>query len=86
MSAIQDAAYRFIDALPQDVLDNDVTPVLEADGGPMLTPHGVEVVATHMQDFIANVIATLLNAGSERDAVNEDEALYTALMTCLEDW
>jgi arabinogalactan endo-1,4-beta-galactosidase len=39
-----------------------------------------------LQDFVANVISTILNAGSERDAVNENEALREAIQGELFSW
>lgn len=37
-------------------------------------------------DFIAHVVAAILNAGSERDAVNESMGLHNAIEDELKGW
>lgn len=46
----------------------------------------VPELALALLDFIANVVSTILDAGSERDAVNENEGLLDALGTELMGW
>ena len=46
----------------------------------------VDQLTCEILNLIANIIASILNAGSERDAVNEDEELYTAIKTHLLGW
>lgn len=43
-------------------------------------------LADQLQDFIANVIALILDAGSERDAVNENDELRDAIVAELDGW
>lgn len=47
---------------------------------------GVDDLADALLDFVANVIVSILNAGSERDAVNENEELLTAITKELRGW
>lgn len=51
-----------------------------------IDPNKIEVLALALQDFIANVIAAILDAGSERDAVNENNLLFDAISNELKDW
>lgn len=46
----------------------------------------VDELAGLILDFVANVVANIIDAGSERDAVNENEALLTALREELQGW
>lgn len=46
----------------------------------------IPVLATELQSLIAEVIASLINAGSERDAVMENEALANAITEELKGW
>lgn len=46
----------------------------------------VEPLARGIQDLIANIISTLIDAGSERDAVNENEELFTTIRAELTGW
>jgi hypothetical protein len=45
-------------------------------------PHLAEMI----QDLIANIVASILDAGSERDAVNENEELRAAIDSELDGW
>lgn len=49
-------------------------------------PDAVEPIADMLQATIANVIASLLDAGSERDAVMENEELSAALCNEIRGW
>jgi hypothetical protein len=56
-------------------------------GGLRLINHkAVPLIADGLMQFCAELIATLLNAGSERDAVNESDQLRDALTAELIDW
>jgi len=69
-----------------------------AEGAPLLrdpeyqgpcsavNPAAIEDIATTMLDIFANVIATIIDAGSERDAVNENFQLLDMLKTELSCW
>jgi hypothetical protein len=46
----------------------------------------VDEVADLLLDFIANVVASIIDAGSERDAVNENETLLAELRKELRGW
>jgi hypothetical protein len=75
----------FADALPEEVWD------LRDMGAPQrdestFSDELADVVATAFQSLIASTIASLIDAGSERDAINEDEALHDALVRVLKDW
>jgi hypothetical protein len=54
--------------------------------GPALNPDHIEPLTLHLQLFIAHVVAGLLDAGSERDAMMEDEALRDAILNQLKEW
>src|SRR5690349_23585700 len=52
----------------------------EADPPPyLIRKEAVEPLTEMMMEITANVIATILDAGSERDAVMENEELFNAL-------
>jgi hypothetical protein len=75
----RDVAHDFVDLLPDKVF------------GPFrgLAPDGndaVTILADELQAFIAEVVASVIDAGSERDAVMEDVDLNTALIAHLEGW
>lgn len=72
-------AHLFIQNLPQETLEHHMH-----DRGFDL--EAVEPIANELQDFIAEVISSLIDAGSERDAVNESEDLHTALTNELKGW
>lgn len=86
-SAPADAKRVFIDSLP-DELDPHIRSSSNPEWGQMPTfdPIAVEYLATEMQVFLASVVAELIDAGSERDAINEDEDLHQALVTLLKGW
>jgi arabinogalactan endo-1,4-beta-galactosidase len=46
----------------------------------------VDKLTDALQDFVANVVSTILNAGSERDAVNENEVLRAAIQAEMLSW
>lgn len=51
-----------------------------------IDPDHLAALADHIQDFIANVISSILDAGSERDAVNESDELSAAIHDELRGW
>jgi len=51
-----------------------------------INPDHMPKLASGIQLFIACIIASLIDAGSERDAVMEDEALYLAILNELKEW
>ena len=58
----------------------------ENDGFYSIATDKVDQLTEDLLDFIANVIAGILNAGSERDAVNENEELADAIRAELKGW
>lgn len=76
---VRDLAHAFIQNLPQEVLEHHCN-----DRG--FDQEAVEPIANHLQEFMAEVISILIDAGSEREAVNEAEALHTAIVNELTDW
>lgn len=46
----------------------------------------IDLLATELLDFVANVIAAIIDAGSEREAVNESTLVYDALRKEIKDW
>lgn len=79
---------QFIQSLPQEILDHHIVSSDDPTWGQERTfsDKAVECIADELQYFIASVIASLIDAGSERDAITEDEQLATALRTTLKDW
>jgi len=78
----------FIQGLPQEILDHHI---VSSDNpswgqGPTFDEKAIECIATELQAMIASIIASLIDAGSEADAINEDEDLFMALVTTLKDW
>lgn len=51
-----------------------------------IAPNQVDELALALLDFIANVVASILDAGSERDAVNENSALLGLIANELRGW
>jgi hypothetical protein len=51
-----------------------------------IAPTQVDELAHALLDFVANVVASVIDAGSERDAVNENEELLLALTNELKGW
>lgn len=92
ISTITHAIIQYMDAQDlRDIYDNPIPlqdPAYHASGGPCeaINPAAVELIATTMLDIFAKVIATLIDAGSERDAVNENETLLAELTKELEGW
>lgn len=85
---IASIAEAFIQGLPQEVLEHHIRDSSDPQWGQERTfdDMAVECIATELQAVIASVIASLINAGSERDAINEDEELYKALVRVLKEW
>lgn len=51
-----------------------------------VTVEKASALVVEIQDQVANLIASAIDAGSERDAVNEDEELEEAIQTLVEGW
>lgn len=85
---IPDLVAGFIYELPRDILDHHIRSSDDPLWGQerTFTNTAVECIANEFQAFIASTIASLINAGSERDAINEDEALHDALVRVLKEW
>lgn len=56
------------------------------DGVYSVNPAAIDTIATAMLAIFADVIAGILDAGSERDAVNESEEMLNAFRTELTSW
>ncbi len=46
----------------------------------------MQALVLEIQAQVADMIASAIDAGSERDAVNEDEELEEAIQTLVEGW
>lgn len=68
--------------LTNDILDDKGA----AMGIRTIDPNATELISLCILDTIANVISTLIDAGSERDAVNENEELLIAINEELNGW
>ncbi len=51
-----------------------------------VTFHALDALIVEIQAQVADMIASAIDAGSERDAINEDEELQTAIRTLVEGW
>lgn len=51
-----------------------------------VNPLAVEALAETALDLVANMVATIIDAGSERDAVNENETLLSELRKEFAGW
>lgn len=80
-------AETFLDSLP-DELEAHVRPSSDPLWGqaPTFDKTAIDYLTVELQAVIASVIASLIDAGSERDAINEDEQLAHAIETTLRDW
>lgn len=81
-------SYEFIQQLPQEILEHHIVHSDEDNWGqgPTFDEKAVETIANELQAFIASVIASLIDAGSERDAIMEDDKLSGALVRVLQEW
>lgn len=92
ITTITDLIIQYMDSLDtRDIYDNPIPlqdPAYHASGAPCeaINPPAIELIATTMLDIFANVIATLIDAGSERDAVNENWDLLEELRKELRGW
>lgn len=82
---------QFIQELPQEVLEHHINdryncPGEDGDDQPVTDDFGFEAIINGLQGFIADLTATLINAGSERDCIMEDDALNDALKLALHEW
>lgn len=73
-----DLASTFVDRLPDDAQVHRPYAAVN--------PERIELIADAIQSFIAHTVSMLIDAGSERDAVNESTLLHEALMTELKGW
>lgn len=80
-------ARAFLDSLPEELTPH-IRPSSDPLWGQAPTFDGVAVdyLTVELQAVIASVIASLIDAGSERDAINEDEDLGSAIETTLKGW
>jgi len=76
-------AQRFLD---HNFKDSWARRSLPSGVGYEIDPDALDNLTDNLQDFIAHVISSILDAGSERDAVNESDDLYTALHDELRSW
>lgn len=83
---------QFIQELPQEVLEHHINDNQnDPDRGdgwndPVCDDVSFPVIIDHIQGFIAHLIGTLIDAGSERDCIMEDDALNDALKLALHEW
>ena len=89
ITTIADLVIRYMDEQDlRDIYDNPI-PLQDPNyTGPCeaINPPAIELIATTMLDIFANLIATLIDAGSERDAVNENWDLLEELRKELRGW
>lgn len=80
-----DIVSQFLELLPED-LEDHIDHKGPYENRSTFSDEGAEIIATELQTFIASLIASLIDAGSERDAIMEDEQLHAALITTLKGW
>jgi hypothetical protein len=85
---IHKLSHEFIQQLPQEILEHHIVDSSSEEWGqgPTFDDKAIEVIANELQAFIASVIASLIDAGSERDAIMEDDKLSGALVRVLQEW
>jgi len=86
---IADIAEHFITVLDEQQPPDNQTWFRDLDyDGPceLIDASQVDALALGILDFIANVVSAIIDAGSERDAVNENEALLEAVKAELRGW
>jgi hypothetical protein len=83
---MHELAEQFIQSLPQETLEHHIDHEGPYEDRSTFSDDGAEIIATELQTFIASVIASLIDAGSEREAIMEDEQLHAALITTLKGW
>lgn len=78
-NSAHNAAHAIIDSLPCEIrIDMATHNAINADYA--------EPLADVLQLVIAIVIASILDAGSEREPVLEDEALHDAILNQIKEW
>lgn len=77
-----EAVDEYIGTLPEDY----TVPLPGCPPLRLINSTQIDHLAEDLQFFIANVIAALINAGSERDAVMENDTLYQAIREELHGW
>lgn len=79
----QAAARAFLEGVPEPSL---TLPIPDVPGLSLIRQDVLVELADEIQEFIAIVIADLIGAGSERDAVMEDEELNKQIFEQLKGW
>jgi hypothetical protein len=69
-----------------DAMSEDVREPIPNAGGYFIRGEKLEVITETLQAVIAEVVATLIDAGSERDAVMENDELTLAIRNELYGW
>lgn len=72
-------AHSAIDQMPNEWQVN-------TDDYSAINPECMETLADGIQLFIAYIVASLIDAGSEREAVMESESLSSAILNELKGW
>lgn len=73
------AASDVLNALPEEVRTDN-------EGFNAISSEWVEPLTIHLQLFLAHIIAGILDAGSERDAVMDNDDLRDAIANELRSW
>jgi hypothetical protein len=75
--------------MPNEYLLGRISPYIDDLPNSTINGHTDEEIgkaATAIQGMIGEVIASVINAGSERDAINEDEDLHAYLVKLCTEW
>lgn len=91
---LYEVANAFLDAMEETYpdltlqlkMEETVTGRNASAVGKCINSAAVETLAEELQFLIANVVATLIDAGSERDAVMENQELTDAITKELNGW
>jgi hypothetical protein len=79
-------AYAYLDSLP-DFAQVPLEEVTGGDhGGYAINTFFLDRITEDIQEMIAEICATLIDAGSERDVVMEDDELNIVLGRVFKDW
>lgn len=88
MNEVHNAQYALIDAI-ETVAPVPVAvpyPDMPDSGLRLINQHAVDHLTEHTMRFVAELVAALINAGSEREAVLENDQLRAAIRSELHAW
>lgn len=77
---------HFLNSITDDSPDLRLQLSIPDSGAKFINSAAVDTIADAIQSLIAEVVTTLIDAGSEREAVLENEELRSAITKELKGW